>query len=196
MTDTRLEQLTDFTFAFTDGPRFYVGFETLAGTGVGSGAGSSSSSVLRVAVGTAVGSGAGSATSIGGVILAKTADGSASGSSVSSGYKVVGRSATGSGSGTTGDTVTTEKPSIFRPPVDDSFAWAYRGSSIAGYGLLSRLAKGQRVRNVYKLNDGSFTTNQPDEGDYQAVYLGSHNNFVSADEKADLVAAGYGDYVT
>jgi hypothetical protein len=63
--------------------------------------------------------------------------------------------------------------------------------------LFRRLVRGTRAKNVYKLNNGTFTTNQPsDPEDYIVVYLGAHNNFVSADEKADLVAAGYGAYVT
>ena len=217
MSDPRLDQLTDFTFAYTSGPKFYVGFETLTATGVGSGSGSSSvstvrktfitasgsgagtssSAYVRIVLVSATGSGVGSSSATGILLLAKAADGSGTGSSTATGHKVVFRSATGSGTGSTGAAVTTNKLFIFRPPVNDSFAWNDRLRPVSGDFLLRKLVPGTRAKNVYKLTDGSYTTNQPAEvEDYLLVHLGAHNNFVSAAEKADLVAAGYGDYVT
>jgi len=279
MSDPRLDQLTDFTFAFTGGPRFYAGFETLArtasasglgsqsatggyirvrtATGSGTGGGSASyteilirqatgsgtgttgggTSELLVAKRTATGSGSGASTSTGALAQKKGASGSgvggssttsliehlrtadgvgvgagsasrvlmalrtADGAGVGAGsaqYKEkLPRTATGSGTGATGGSVTWEKSFIFRPPVNDSFSWADRNNPVAGDFLLRKLVPGDRAKNIYLLIDGTYTTNQPAEvEDYVKVYLGAHNNFVTADEKADLVSAGYGSYVT
>jgi hypothetical protein len=51
--------------------------------------------------------------------------------------------------------------------------------------------------NVYKLVDGSFTEVEQREYDrIVKVYYGGSKNFVSAEEKTELVAAGYGEYIT
>lgn len=279
MSDPRLDQLTDFTFAFTGGPRFYAGFETLArtasasglgsqsatggyirvrtATGAGTGGGSASyteilirqatgsgtgttgggTSELLIARRTATGSGTGGASVLSGLALKKsafgsgagagsatrvlvairtatgagvgaasvtelmvakrTASGSGTGGGSASAIESLPRTATGSGTGATGGSVTWEKSFIFRPPVNDSFSWADRNNPVAGDFLLRKLVPGSRAKNIYLLIDGTYTTNQPAEvDDYVKVYLGAHNNFVSADEKADLVSAGYGSYVT
>ena len=53
-------------------------------------------------------------------------------------------------------------------------------------------APGARARNIYKLTDGTFTTVDPRNDNLVVkIYLGAHANIVTADEKADLVAAGY-----
>ena len=257
MSDPRLDQLTDFTFAFTDGPRFYVGFETLprtasgsgvgsetasrritafrtatgsgvgtsatvrvlvairtaAGAGEGAGSGTSNPKRLRTATGSgfgtssstefkflyrsATGSGAGTSATTSLSVRFRTATGSGVGTSTTTAIEELPRTATGSGTGSTSGSVTWNKLFIFRPPVGDTFPWVYQDTPVPGYRLLARLTPGQRARNIYKLTDGSFTNNQPAEvSDYVAVYLGAHNNFVSASEKADLIAAGYGEYVT
>lgn len=279
MSDARLDQLTDFTFAFAGGPRFYVGFETLArtasaaglgsqtatgaytrarsatGAGVGGGSATYTEILPRTATGTGTGStgggtselliarrtataaGTGGSSVLSGLALKKAAFGSASGAGsatrlvlnlrTATGAGVGGsavvevltakrtasatgtsgqsataieslpRQATGSGTGATGGSVTWEKSFIFRPPVNDSFSWADRNEPVAGDFLLRKLVPGLRAKNIYLLNDGTYTTNQPAEvEDYVKVYLGSHNNFVTAEEKADLISAGYGSYVT
>jgi hypothetical protein len=51
--------------------------------------------------------------------------------------------------------------------------------------------------NVYKLTDGSYT--QVEQRDYDRIakiYYGGSKNFVTQAEKDDLIAAGYGSYVT
>lgn len=54
-----------------------------------------------------------------------------------------------------------------------------------------------RGRNVFKLVDGTFTENQPmDPAVIEKVYHGGHVHTVSGQEQADLVAAGYGDYIS
>jgi hypothetical protein len=45
---------------------------------------------------------------------------------------------------------------------------------------------------VYKLTDGTYTNVDPRNDNLVVkTYLGAHENFVTAEEKADLVAAGY-----
>jgi hypothetical protein len=59
------------------------------------------------------------------------------------------------------------------------------------------MSEGRSASNIYKLTNGTYTN--VDTRDYTVVakvYHGGHDNFVSAEEKADLIAAGYGDYVT
>lgn len=279
MSDPRLDQLTDFTFAYAGGPRFYVGFETLArtasaagsgsqtadgdyirartatgvgvaggsadyieilprtATGSGTGATGESTDELLIARRTGSASGVGASNVLSGLALKKAAFGSGSGGSSASALighlraagasgtggssvtqvmiakrlaegsgtsgstadyiEVLPRTATASGTGSTGGQVTWDKSLIFRPPVNDSFAWANRNKPVPGDFVLRKLVPGGRAKNVYKLNDGSFTFNQPPRpDDYVRVYLGGHNNFVSEAEKQDLVAAGFGDLVT
>jgi hypothetical protein len=131
------------------------------------------------------------------MVAKRTATGSGTGSSTATAIEELPRTATGSGTGSTGASVTWVKSFIFRPPVNDSFAWNDRLRPVAGDFLLRKLVPGGRAKNVYKLTDGSYTTNQPAEvEDYVLVHYGAHNNFVSASEKADLISAGYGEYVT
>jgi len=163
----------------------------------GSGTGSSSAVRLVVNLRAATGSGVGTSSVTEVMVAKRTATGSGTGSSTATAIEELPRTATGSGTGSTGASVTWNKLFIFRPPVNDSFAWNDRLRPVAGDFLLRKLVPGTRAKNVYKLTDGSYTTNQPAEvEDYLLVHLGAHNNFVSASEKADLVAAGYGDYVT
>jgi hypothetical protein len=84
------------------------------------------------------------------------------------------------------------KSFIFRPPTDTEFRWAsYYDESPEGF-LGSKLKAGGRASNVFRLTDGTYTTIDPlDPSRVVYLYLGGHNNFVSAQEKADLIAAGY-----
>lgn len=161
----------------------------------GSATGSSTATGVRVVPRTASGSSTASSSV---TTLRKTfasGSGSAVGSSTSTDVRIAFRVASGSATGSS--SVTWVKSLIFRPPVNDSFSWVSKDGQVDGEFLLRKLVPGGRAKNVYKLLDGSFTTNQPAEvEDYTIVYLGAHNNFVSAEEKADLIAAGYGPYVT
>lgn len=79
----------------------------------------------------------------------------------------------------------------FRPPADDDFPWAdYRDNSPA-HRLFGYIKSGSRARNVYKLDDGRFVTVDPLDGTVVRTYLGAHDNLVTADERDDLIAAGY-----
>jgi hypothetical protein len=49
---------------------------------------------------------------------------------------------------------------------------------------------------VFKLKNGSFTEWQPgDADDIAFTYHGGHIHELTAQEEADLTAAGYGDYI-
>jgi hypothetical protein len=98
---TRLGQLTDFSFPYLTGGRFYLGVRavfTITATGSGLGTASSSASVLRQRQGT--GSGTGTETATGLLTIIKTATGSGVGTMDSTGLHIAPRTATGSGLGT------------------------------------------------------------------------------------------------
>ena len=97
----RLGQLTDFSFPFRNGGRFYLGVRaviTVTATASGQGTASSSASVLRQRQ--ATGSGTGSQTASRLVLSLRTATGSGTGTSSSTPVRVKVRTATGSGTGT------------------------------------------------------------------------------------------------
>ena len=105
------------------------------------------------------------------------------------------KTATASGAGT--QTAGWNKLFIFRPPTSDGGRWAEYGDNSAAGRLFGRVAPITKADNVYKLVDGTYTTvAQRDYTQIAKIYLGAHNNFVTAEEKADLVAAGYAEYVT
>jgi hypothetical protein len=49
--------------------------------------------------------------------------------------------------------------------------------------------------NIYKLTDGTYTSVETRDPVLK-TYWGGTKNFVTAEEKADLIAAGYGSYIT
>lgn len=104
---------------------------------------------------------------------------------------------TGSASGTGSSTATQNKLFIFRTPSTTEIAAADRYDDTVA-GRLFRYAQPTYAGvNVYKLVDGTFT--QVEQRDYDLiskVYHGGTLNFVSSEEKQELVAAGYGSYVT
>ena len=80
----------------------------------------------------------------------------------------------------------------FKPPTDNFVNWALTGER----GIFASLIPGRRGRNVFKMNDGSFTENQPAYPDNIAItYHGGHVHTITAAEEADLIAAGYEDYI-
>lgn len=81
----------------------------------------------------------------------------------------------------------------FSPPTDNLVAWADRYET----GIMAALRPGRRGRNVFKMKDGSFTEIQPSNQDEIAItYHGGHVHPLTAQEEADLIAAGYEDYIT
>jgi hypothetical protein len=96
----RLGQLTDFSFPYRFGGRFYLGVRaviTVTATASGLGTASSSAQVLRQRQGTASGVGSGTATRV--VVLLRTATGSGVGTMDSTGLHIAPRTASGSGVG-------------------------------------------------------------------------------------------------
>lgn len=95
----------------------------------------------------------------------------------------------------------------FRPPTDN-FVTPVPHTPSTEIGLISRdekvrrnLAKfyapTARGRNVFWLNDGTFTENDPGFPDeVHKVFYGGHDNEITAEEQAALIAAGYGAYIT
>ena len=63
--------------------------------------------------------------------------------------------------------------------------------------LGSRIEASARGRNIFLLNSGVYTDDQPSSLDMVAkVYYGGHDNEITADEVTALTAAGYGAYIT
>lgn len=165
-------------------------------TATGSGSSSSATVTFSGKVRTATGSGLGESTVVYRKELFRTATGSGTGTETASSRKVYSVSATGSGTGSE-TPASFYKVLIFRPPTDNLVRWA----DFSGNGLANRffryLTPGARGRNVYKLTDGTFTENeQRDLSTVDVIYYGGHENIVTQSEKDDLVAAGYGEYVT
>jgi hypothetical protein len=80
----------------------------------------------------------------------------------------------------------------FRPPTDPFV----RFDDGSGTGIFTFLKGWPRGRNVYKLVSGEFTEYQP--GDMtlvEKIYHGGHIHPLTPEEEADLIAAGYEDYI-
>lgn len=95
----------------------------------------------------------------------------------------------------------------FRTPTDN-FVTPVPQTPSTEIGLISRdekvrrnLAKfyapTSRGRNVFWLTDGTFVENDPPfQEDIRKVFYGGHDNEITAEEEAALIAAGYGAYIT
>jgi len=93
--------------------------------------------------------------------------------------------------------------SIFRPPTDDFMVLGIPPKEFdsqevrLAYSLFKHFDAEPRGRNVFKLVDGTFTENEPnDTTTVVKTYYGGHNNEVDASEVASLTAAGYGAYIS
>jgi hypothetical protein len=93
---------------------------------------------------------------------------------------------------------------VFRPPTDD---WLHLSDfdvdtppteeMIVSHSLLRFFRAMPRGRNVYLLDSGAYTENEPaDMTTVRKTYQGGHDHQISADEVASLTAAGYGAYIT
>ena len=194
----RVDQLTDFSFPFNGGGRFYLGpAEKISPvrTATGSGLGTESAARLIKSPRTATGSGIGSGNGVDLVINIRTATGSGTESSATVSARVRFAAATGSG---TGSAVSVHyKFHMFRPPVElvGPFMLLH-GDKIANK-LGRRFEPFERGKNVYQLNNLSFTENDPWSPDnYIKVFHGGHVHALTEDEYTDLVAAGYGANIT
>jgi hypothetical protein len=164
-------------------------------TAVGSGSGDSVVTFIRVPLRTATGSGDGSGTGIDLVINIRTAVGSGVGDSVALGGILYFRSATGSGQGT--DSANWVKSHIFRVP----YTYNYPGATYRDEGAANRLQRynrtNVRVRNLYELTDGSYTTvDQRDQGQVAKLWLGGHDHYLTDAEVVELTTAGFGASIT
>jgi hypothetical protein len=82
----------------------------------------------------------------------------------------------------------------FTPPTRDEVV--YFGDDI-GDNLFSRLRATARGVNVYKLTNGEYTENQPpNTEDISKVFYGGHTTEITATEQAELIDAGYEDFIT
>jgi len=85
----------------------------------------------------------------------------------------------------------------FTPPTDNLVQYANRNDLSVEHRLFKFLAPTARGRNVFKLNDNSYTDNQPaDMTTVIITYHGGHDHIVSASEASALTAAGYGANLT
>lgn len=84
----------------------------------------------------------------------------------------------------------------FEPPKTDEVNFSDFFGRTVETKLFSRVTPSLRGVNVWKLNDGTFTEVEPAFGQYSLVYLGGHIYDLTAQEEADLIAAGYGAYIT
>jgi len=116
-----------------------------------------------------------------------------------SGIESLPRTATGSGVGSVSENATWVKSRMFRVPQTTNFAFVQSYPNVtyqAKQRLFARLPNGVRVENLFELQDGSYTINDPRDGTVVRVYLGSHVIPLTDEEVADLTAAGYGAYIT
>ena len=81
----------------------------------------------------------------------------------------------------------------FITPTDNFVYWAEEGET----GIFAHLLPGKRGRNVFKMTDGSFQENAPSDHTLIAhTYHGGHVHTVEGQEQADLIAAGYGEFIS
>jgi hypothetical protein len=81
----------------------------------------------------------------------------------------------------------------FSTPTDDFVVW----SDAHETGIFTYLRPGPRGRNVFKLINGTYSENQPsDANDVAKTYYGGHIYELSTEEEAELVTAGYGQFIT
>ncbi len=81
---------------------------------------------------------------------------------------------------------------VFKPPTDNFVTWNRPDEE----GIFAYLMPGPRGRNVFKMLDGSFQESEPSDPETIAhTYHGGHIHELTAQEEADLRAAGYGDYI-
>lgn len=87
---------------------------------------------------------------------------------------------------------------IFRPPTDDLLTYINRLEQDGiEYELFKFYSPEPRGRNVFKLSDNSYVETEPaDFSTIVKVYHGGHDHVLEGTEEADLIAAGYGAYIS
>ena len=163
----------------------------------GTGAGTSSAVRLVKNLRSATGSGVGSAIAIRLVSTIRTATASGVGTASSTSIELLPRTASGSGAGATSGNAVGYKFHMFRPPTQNDVPTQLVGGDRIANRLARFYAPGRRGKNVYKLNDLTYT--EIDQHDYSIVtkvYHGGHVHQLTEEEYTDLLAAGYSEYLT
>ena len=187
-------------------------YRTASSSGIGTSSVSQRRGVLRLATG----SGTGTSTTVYFETFPRAATGSGLGSSAIQQLQSHLRSSTslGEGSsavigarvvrvGSTGEGTGSYVPSvwvkshIFRVP----YTYNYPGATYRDEGAANRLQRynrtNVRVRNLYELTDGSYTTvDQRDQGQVAKLWLGGHDHYLTDAEVVELTAAGFGASIT
>jgi hypothetical protein len=172
-----------------------VSLLTAVRTAQGSGSGDSVVTFIRIHLRIATGAGVGSGDGVDLVINIRTAVGSGVGDSVALGGILYFRSATGSGQGT--DSANWTKSHIFRVPYTHTYPGGYFGGGDAANRLQRYNRTNIRVRNLYELTDGSYTTvDQRDQGQVAKLWLGGHDHYLTDAEVVELTTAGFGASIT
>jgi hypothetical protein len=165
----------------------------------GSGIGTQTAVRLVINIRTATGPGAGTQNATKRIVWLRTASGSGLGTETATAIESLPRTATGSGVGAVSQNATWVKSHMFRVPQTTGFAFVEAYSEISWQPrerLFARLPNGTRVENLFELQDGSYTINDPRDGTAVRVYLGSHVIPLTDEEVTNLTAAGYGAYIT
>lgn len=157
----------------------------------GSGVGSGTATRVRVPVRTATGSGVGSGTGADVLVAVRTATGSGTGTSELVGARALFRTGTGSGAGS--GTADWTKSHIFRVPYTETYPAGYFGGGDAANRLRRYDRSSVRTLNLYKLNDGTYTTiEQRDLGQVVKLWHGGRDHFLTDAEVVELTEAGFG----
>jgi hypothetical protein len=84
---------------------------------------------------------------------------------------------------------------VFEPPTDDDVSLTSHRDEMAD-NLFRFYKPLKRGRNVWILNNGTVTENDPSAGEFQTVYYGGHIYNITQAEADVLTAAGYGANIT
>jgi len=164
-------------------------------SGTASGVGSATTISVHVVVRTSTGSGDGTSEATRVLTAIRTSSGSGEGTSETVGARALFRTCTGSGDGTA--TANWDKSHIFRVPITEGYPFAVRLSENPPDRLFAHTPQGTRAKNLYRLDDGSYTTTDPRRPErITRTYFGGHDNFLTEAEITELTAAGYGSSIT
>jgi hypothetical protein len=164
-------------------------------SGTASGVGSATTISVHVVVRTSTGSGDGTSEATRVLTAIRTSSGSGEGTSTTVGARALFRTCTGSGEGTA--TANWDKSHIFRVPITEGYPFAVRLSENPPDRLFAHTPQGTRAKNLYRLDDGSYTTTDPRRPErITRTYFGGHDNFLTEAEITELTAAGYGSSIT
>ena len=164
-------------------------------SGTASGVGSATTISVHVVVRTSTGSGDGTSEATRVLTAIRTSSGSGEGTSTTVGARALFRACVGSGEGT--GTANWDKSHIFRVPITEGYPFAVRLSENPPDRLFAHTPQGTRAKNLYRLDDGSYTTTDPRRPErITRTYFGGHDNFLTEAEITELTAAGYGSSIT